>query len=59
MKMKNRKLQELENKKMERIERLKIENEMLEYYNTVEYEIELEIENRELLQSVINDILKF
>ena len=57
--MKNRKLQELENKKMERIERLKIENEMLEYYNTVEYEIELEIENRELLQSVINDILKF
>ena len=55
----NKKLQDLENKKMERLERLKIENEMLEYYNTVEYEIELEIENRELLQSVINDILKF
>lgn len=57
--MKDKKMQQLENKKMERIERLKIENEMLEYYSTVEYEIELEIENRELLQSVINDILKF
>ena len=55
----DRKKRELENKKMERLERLKIENEMLDYYNSVEYEIEIEIENRELLQSVVNDILKF
>lgn len=57
--MKNRKMQELENKKMERLERLKNENEMLDYFNSVEYEIELEIENRELLENVISDILKF
>lgn len=57
--MKNKKMQELENKKMERLEKLKIENEMLDYYNSYEYEIELEIENRELLENVISDILKF
>lgn len=52
-------MQELENKKMEQLEKLKIENEMLDYYNSYEYELELEIENRELLQDVISDILKF
>ena len=57
--MKNKKMQELENKKMEQLEKLKIENEMLDYYNSYEYELELEIENRELLQDVISDILKF
>ena len=55
----NKRLQDLENKKMERLERLKIENEMLDYFNSYEYELELEIENKELLQSVITDILKF
>ena len=55
----NKKMQELENRKMERLEKLKIENEMNDYFNSYEYEIEIEIENRELLNSVINDILKF
>ena len=59
-KMKNdKKLQKINNRKMEKLEKLKIENEMLDYYNSYEYEIELEIENKELLENVINDILKF
>lgn len=59
MKMKNKKMQELENRKMEKLEKIKIENEMTEYFNSYEYEIEIEIENRELLHDVISDILKF
>ena len=54
-----KRLQEIENKKMEHLERLKIENEMLDYYNTYEYTIEEEIYNKELLENVISDILKF
>lgn len=57
--MDKKRLQELENRKHEQLERLKLENEMLDYFNSVEYEIELEIENKELLQSVISDVLKF
>lgn len=55
----NKKIQKMNNRKMEKLEKLKIENEMLDYYSTVEYAIEIEIENNELLHSVINDILKF
>ena len=52
-------MQELEKRKMEEMEKMIIDNEMLDYYSTEEYAIELEIENQELLNSVINDILKF
>lgn len=55
----NKKMQDLENKKMEKLEKMIIDNEMLDYYSTEEYAIEIEIENRELLNDVINDILKF
>ena len=55
----DKKTRELENKKMERLERLKNENEMLDYFNTYEYEIEIEISTRELLNDVISDIMKF
>ena len=60
MKMENKKrLEKLENQKMEKLEKLKIENEMLDYYNSYEYAIENQIENKELLENVISDILKF
>ena len=55
----NRKKRELENRKQEQLEKMKIENEMLDYYNSYEYEIEIEISNRELLKNVIDDIMKF
>lgn len=57
--MENKKrLQELNNRKMEQLEKIKLENEMLDYMATYEYSLELEIENKELLNDVISDILK-
>lgn len=55
----NKKMQKMNNRKMEQLEKIRLENEMTEYFNTVEYAIELEIDNRELLHDVITDILKF
>ena len=57
--MTNKKMQELENRKQEQLEKLKIENEMNDYFNSYEYAIENQIENKELLENVISDILKF
>ena len=55
----NKKTQEKNNRKMERMEQLKYEVELNEYLATYEYALEEKISNRELLQSVVNDILKF
>lgn len=56
--MKNKKMK-LENEKMEKMERLKRDDAMTEYLQSYEYELELQIENKELLQDVISDVLKF
>ena len=55
----NKKTQEKNNRKMEKIEQLKREVELNEYLTTYEYALEETISNRELLQSVITDIMKF
>ena len=58
--MENKKrLEKLENRKQVQLERMKTENDMLDYFNSYEYAIENQIENKELLNDVINDILKF
>lgn len=58
--MNNKKrLEKLENQKREKLENLKLENEMLDYFNSYEYTMENQIENKELLENVISDILKF
>ena len=46
-------------KKMERMERLKREIEMNDYLQSYEYALEEEISTRELLQDVMQDIMKF
>lgn len=58
--MENKKrLEKLENQKLEKLEKLRIENEMSDYFNSYEYAMENQIENSELLKNVISDVLKF